>query len=52
MPRNAFEVIKHNRAEYVLGKMAEQGAEMEKRFMDCWFSEGTRTLLRAAAKKF
>jgi enoyl-CoA hydratase/carnithine racemase len=52
MPRNAFEVIKQNSVEDVSAKITEREDEMERKFIDCWYSDGTRALLKEAMKKF
>jgi enoyl-CoA hydratase/carnithine racemase len=52
MPEDAFEVIKQNSVEDVSAKIIKREDEMERKFIDCWYSEGTRVLLKEAMKKF
>jgi enoyl-CoA hydratase/carnithine racemase len=52
MPKDAFEVIKQNSVEDVANKIIEHQDEMERKFIDCWYSDGTRKLLKETMKKF
>ena len=52
MPRNAYGLIKHNRVDPIAARVEERIVEKEEAFLDCWFSDGTRTLLEEAMKKF
>lgn len=52
MPKDAFGIIKRNSVEGVARKIAERENEMEKKFVDRWYSEESRALLKVAMKKF
>ena len=51
-PQGAFTIIKKNRIEEVEMRLFAQGETMERLFLDCWYSDEARTLLREAIKKF
>ncbi|MEE9151201.1 MAG: enoyl-CoA hydratase/isomerase family protein [Thermoplasmata archaeon] len=52
MPKEAFSLIKRNRKEIVEKQVLKHLAEKEKIFMECWFSDEARKLLKEAIKKF
>jgi enoyl-CoA hydratase/carnithine racemase len=52
MPTAAFAVIKRNRVERVEATIRAHLEEKEQLFMDCWYSDEARALLREAVKKF
>jgi enoyl-CoA hydratase/carnithine racemase len=51
-PHLAFQAIKKNRVEIVKSQILEKLDEKEQYFIKCWFSRGTRKLLKEATKKF
>jgi enoyl-CoA hydratase/carnithine racemase len=51
-PPNAFKMIKKNRVEGVKEQIQERLDEKEQYFLNCWFSDETRKLLKGATKKF
>ena len=51
-PQGAFAIIKKNRIEEVEMRLFAQGETMERLFLDCWYSDEARTLLKEAIKKF
>jgi hypothetical protein len=48
----AYGTIKSNRVETILAEVKERGAEKEKAFIELWYADQTRALLREAIKKF
>jgi enoyl-CoA hydratase/carnithine racemase len=52
LPGVAYGMIKGNRVENILAEIKERGAEKEKAFIECWYADQTRELLREAIKKF
>jgi len=52
MPPKAFAAIKRNRVEMVEARVLERGEEKARAFLECWYSEDARRLLREAIKKF
>jgi enoyl-CoA hydratase/carnithine racemase len=52
MPPKAFAMIKRNRTEGILERVASRLEERERYFVDCWYSEQTRKRLREAMEKF
>jgi len=52
LPAAAFSLMKKNRTEAVTKQAEEYMAENEKLFLECWFSDETRALLRQAVNKF
>lgn len=52
MPAEAFASIKSSRTGIVERLFEQNGAVKQKAFLDCWFSEEARPLLREAAEKF
>ncbi|MFX0093604.1 MAG: enoyl-CoA hydratase/isomerase family protein [Candidatus Hodarchaeota archaeon] len=51
-PAQAFQMIKYNRIERVETQIRRNLAEKEQFFLECWYSEEARALLREAIKKF
>lgn len=52
LPRGAFRMIKQNRVEVVLERYERNREDRERYFIDHWYSEGTRELLKKAMEKF
>jgi 3,2-trans-enoyl-CoA isomerase len=52
MPPKAFAAIKRNRVEMIEARVLEHGEEKARAFVECWYSEDARRLLREAMKKF
>jgi len=52
LPREAFNVIKRNRVGSVEEQILKRLEEKEQIFIELWFSEEARTLLKEAMKKF
>ena len=52
LPGLAYGMIKGNRVETVRAEIMARGAEKEKTFIACWYTDPTRELLREAIKKF
>jgi enoyl-CoA hydratase/carnithine racemase len=52
LPSPAFQVIKRNRVQPVVNHIQDQLAAKEKKFLECWFSETTQSILKEAKKKF
>ncbi|UCE13525.1 MAG: enoyl-CoA hydratase/isomerase family protein [Candidatus Heimdallarchaeota archaeon] len=52
LPQEAFRRIKRNRVELVETQIRENLAEKEQIFLEHWFSDTTRELLKVAMKKF
>lgn len=52
MPRRAFAMIKKNRVEPVIRDFEKKRDEDEENFLECWFSEEARILLKKAGEKF
>ncbi len=52
LPGAAYAMIKANRVESVVAEVQAHGAEKERAFIERWYSEETRKLLREAIKKF
>jgi len=52
LPQQAFTVIKKNRVETIQQYIQDRLEKNEQDFIDCWFSEGTRKLLKKAIAKF
>lgn len=48
----AFSAVKANRVEAVRSRYEAHSREKNEEFLDCWFSEKTRELLREGVKKF
>jgi enoyl-CoA hydratase/carnithine racemase len=51
-PQEAFAMIKRNRVETVEAQIRAQLEEKEQFFIECWYSDETRQLLREAMEKF
>jgi enoyl-CoA hydratase/carnithine racemase len=51
-PLGAFALIKQNRTEEVEKRFLISGEKKAQEFIDCWYSDETRKLLRDAVKKF
>jgi enoyl-CoA hydratase/carnithine racemase len=51
-PQEAFAVIKRNRVETVEAQIRARLEEKERFFIECWYSDETRQLLREAMEKF
>lgn len=51
-PQGGLAVIKHNRTEATAATIRAHLEEKEAEFLDCWFADETRSLLREAAKQF
>jgi enoyl-CoA hydratase/carnithine racemase len=51
-PRGAFAEIKGNRVEEVQARAAARRDEKRRLFLDCWFSQDARRLLKEAMAKF
>ena len=51
-PQGAFAIIKRNRTEEVEMRLLAQREKKEQSFIDCWYSDEARRLLREAIKKF
>ncbi len=52
LPCVAYGMIKGNRVETLLAEVERRGAEKEKTFVERWYSDQARELLREAMKKF
>jgi enoyl-CoA hydratase/carnithine racemase len=52
LPGVAYGMIKGNRVETILAEVKARGAEKEKIFIELWYTDQTRELLREAIKKF
>jgi enoyl-CoA hydratase/carnithine racemase len=52
MPKEAFEVVKHNRVERVTSQVLDKLEERERFFLEKWFTDETRILIKEAIKKF
>jgi len=52
LPGMGYRMIKGNRVETILEEVAKRGAEKERAFIERWYSDQTRELLREAIKKF
>jgi enoyl-CoA hydratase/carnithine racemase len=52
MPQAAYANIKRNRIEGVEAQVLARREKKERHFLDCWFSDEARKLLRAAMEKF
>lgn len=52
LPHEAFERIKSNRVEMVEAQILSHTVEKERFFLECWFSEEARKLLKEAIEKF
>lgn len=52
MPQKAFGMIKRNLVEMVETRILTHLEEKERFFIDCWYSDETRELLKEASKKF
>jgi enoyl-CoA hydratase/carnithine racemase len=52
MPNKAFSLIKHNRKEIVEKQVLKHLAKKEKAFIESWFSDEARRLLKEAIVKF
>ncbi len=51
-PLNAFALLKQNRTEEVEKRFLISGEKKAKAFIDCWYSDEARKLLKEAQKKF
>jgi enoyl-CoA hydratase/carnithine racemase len=51
-PPMAYRMIKKNRVEKIKEQILEDLDDKEQYFLKCWFSDGTRKLLKEATKKF
>jgi enoyl-CoA hydratase/carnithine racemase len=52
MPGRAFAMTKQHRVREIPAKFKAVRPELDRAFMECWFTPETLTLLREAAKKF
>ncbi len=52
LPQKAFATTKSNRVEKVKAQVSARLAEKERGFVECWFSDEARKLLREAMEKF
>ena len=52
LPDAAYAMIKANRVESIVAEVQAHGAEKERAFIERWYSDDTRKLLREAIKKF
>ena len=52
LPGAAYAMIKANRVESIVAEVQAHGAEKERAFIERWYSDDTRKLLREAIKKF
>jgi len=52
MPSLAFGLIKQNRTKGIEAQISEHGEEKSKSFIECWYSNEARQLLREAMHKF
>jgi enoyl-CoA hydratase/carnithine racemase len=52
LPLNAFALIKQNRTEEIEKRFLISGENNAKAFIDCWYSDEARKLLKDALKKF
>jgi enoyl-CoA hydratase/carnithine racemase len=52
LPGAAYAMIKANRVESIVVEVQAHGAEKERAFIELWYSDETRKLLREAIKKF
>jgi enoyl-CoA hydratase/carnithine racemase len=52
LPGMAYGMIKGNRVENILAEVKRRGEEKERAFIECWYSDPVRELLREAIKKF
>jgi 3,2-trans-enoyl-CoA isomerase len=52
LPQKAFAVTKRNRTESIEAQISAYLAEKEQFFINCWFSDETRTLIGKAMEKF
>jgi len=52
MPHHGFRKIKQNRTEKVVTQIRHALGEKENIFIECWYSQETRQLLREAIEKF
>jgi enoyl-CoA hydratase/carnithine racemase len=51
-PLDAFALIKQNRTEETEKRFLISGEKKAQEFIDCWYSDEARKLLREAVKKF
>ena len=51
-PSAAFQLMKETQVAFIKAQYADNHAERQERFLDCWFSRETRALLEKAASKF
>jgi Delta3-Delta2-enoyl-CoA isomerase len=52
LPGAAYAMIKANRVENIVAEVQAHGAEKERAFIERWYSDETRKLLREAIKKY
>ena len=52
IPRDTYKIIKQNRVEVTESRIRAHWKEKQKSFIECWYSNKTRGLLREAMKKF
>jgi enoyl-CoA hydratase/carnithine racemase len=52
LPNTAYGTIKGNRVENTLGEIRKRGAQKEAEFIERWYSDEARVLLREAIQKF
>jgi enoyl-CoA hydratase/carnithine racemase len=52
MPARAFELTKQHRVREIPAKFKAVRAELDRAFMECWFTPETQSMLQEAAKKF
>jgi hypothetical protein len=52
LPHKAFAITKRNRVERIKTQVEEHLKKEEYSFVDCWFSQEARTLIKKAMEKF